>query len=118
MINYEKLTALAKKRGLSFSYLGQQLGKSRNYLLDFRSRNADLPADATKKLAALLGTTPGYLTDQPDDLAPESNVDVLQDVLDILRYRPECKILFSTLRKASAEDVLKAAKIIDALRDE
>ena len=118
MLNYSKLTDAAKKRGLSLAFLSSQIGMNRNYLINSRAQKTDVPADRVAKLASRLGVTPEYLTDQPDDLAPESNVDVLQDVLDILRYRPECKILFSTLRKASAEDVLKAAKIIDALRDE
>lgn len=117
MLNYSKLTDAAKKRGLSLAFLSSQIGMNRNYLINSRAQKTDVPADRIAKLASLLGVTPEYLTDHAETPTEES-ADVLQDVLDILRYRPECKILFSTLRKASAEDVLKAAKIIDALRDE
>ena len=117
MLNYSKLTDAAKKRGLSLAFLSSQIGMNRNYLINSRAQKTDVPADRVAKLASLLGVTPEYLTDQAET-PTEDCAEVLQDVLDILRYRPECKILFSTLRKASAEDVLKAAKIIDALRDE
>ena len=116
MLDYERLQKLAKEKGISLSFLSRQLGKSRVYIVNCRDGSADLPAEQVAKISEMLGTTPEYLSGQTD--VQGTGPDVLDDVLDLLRYRPECKLLFSTLRKASAEDVLKAAKIIDALRDE
>lgn len=44
--------------------------------------------------------------------------DETRDIIDKLRTRPEMKVLFSVSKKASKEDILKAVKIIEALRDD
>ena len=44
-----------------------------------------------------------------------SEVDLVI-LLDRFRNRPECQLLFSTLKDASAADVKKAVAIIDALK--
>ena len=41
-----------------------------------------------------------------------------RDIIDCLRNSPEMKILFSASIKATKEDILKAVRIIEALRDD
>lgn len=45
---------------------------------------------------------------------PDSEVT---DLLDTLHKRPELKMLFSTSKNATKEDIEKAIRIIDALKD-
>lgn len=42
--------------------------------------------------------------------------DELNDYLELLRTRPECRMLFSLAKNATKEDVEKAVAIIEALR--
>ena len=44
--------------------------------------------------------------------------DETRDIIDSLRTNPEMKILFSVSKKATKEDIIKAVKIIEALRNE
>ncbi len=50
------------------------------------------------------------------------NVIVLDDetleIIDSLRSKPEMQILFSVSKNATKEDILKAVKIIEALKDD
>ena len=40
------------------------------------------------------------------------------DLIDSLRTRPEMKMMFSVSKNATKEDIIKAVKIIEALKDE
>ena len=44
--------------------------------------------------------------------------DETRDIIDSLRTNPEMKILFSVTKKATKEDIIKAVKIIEALKDD
>lgn len=44
--------------------------------------------------------------------------DETLEYIDSLRARPEMKMLFSVSKKATKEDIIKAVKIIEALKDE
>ena len=44
--------------------------------------------------------------------------DEALEIIDTLRTKPEMKILFSVSKKASKEDIIKAVKIIEALKEE
>lgn len=42
--------------------------------------------------------------------------DEVYEILDTLRKRPDMRMLFSISKKATKEDILKAVKIIEALK--
>ena len=44
--------------------------------------------------------------------------DETRDIIDSLRTNPEMKILFSVTKKATKEDIIKAVKIIEALKED
>lgn len=50
------------------------------------------------------------------DLRPESKKEDLREYLDVLRTRPECRMLFSLAKDATKEDVERAVAIIEALK--
>jgi ribosomal protein L23 len=43
--------------------------------------------------------------------------DETRDLIDSLRSKPEMKMLFSVSKNATKEDIIKAVKIIEALKD-
>lgn len=83
------------------------------------------------KLSELYGVSTDYLLGRTDEVKPASNIRVTDEhnqtitldddaleLIDSLRSRPEMKMLFSVSKKATSEDIIKAVKIIEALRDE
>lgn len=83
-----------------------------------------------QKLAQALNVSEAWLMgcDVPMDKQDEveqalkaSFPDIANDVWelrDTLRHRPEMKVLFDTTKNASKEDIEKAVRIIEALKDE
>lgn len=83
------------------------------------------------KLSELYGVSTDYLLGRTDEANSVSNIRVADEhnqtitldddaleLIDSLRSRPEMKMLFSVSKKATSEDIIKAVKIIEALRDE
>lgn len=83
------------------------------------------------KLSELYGVSTDYLLGRTDGTKSSSNIRVSDEhdrtitldddaleLIDSLRSRPEMKMLFSVSKKATSEDIIKAVKIIEALRDE
>ena len=75
------------------------------------------------KLSSLLGVSTDYLLGNEDNIKvydEHDNIVVIddetRDIIDTLRTNPEMKILFSVSKKATKEDILKAVKIIEALK--
>jgi len=115
MVDYERLTEASKRRGVTWAFLSQSLGMSRYYLNTSKSRGADIPEPKLQRLAALLNVSVEYLKGEDVPKQPMGEVDLVV-LLDQFRYRPECQLLFSTLKDASPADVKKAVAIIDALK--
>lgn len=115
MTDYNRIREIAKKKGVSWSFLSQLLGHSRFYLNSCEQSGKDLSDPQMDKIAEALGVGASFLrgTDEPE--RPMSEVDLVI-LLDRFRNRPECQLLFSTLKDASAADVRKAVAIIDALK--
>lgn len=83
------------------------------------------------KIADYFNVTTDYLLGRTDDAGLGSNIQITDEnnrpivldddaleLIDSLRSRPEMKMLFSVSKKATAEDIIKAVKIIEALKDE
>lgn len=94
-----------------------------------RWKKGSQPTDATvKKVADHLGVSVDYLLgkeEKPSTITvrdEDGELIVLDDetleYIDSLRARPEMKMLFSVSKKATKEDIIKAVKIIEALKDE
>ena len=76
-----------------------------------------------EKIADYFGVTVDYLMgreNEPEVFDKEKNLIVLDDdaleLLEELKTRPEMRTLFSVSKKATKEDILKAVKIIEALK--
>ena len=115
MVDYDRLIGKAKEKGLSLSFLSQSVGMSRYYLNNCKISNTNIPEAKLQIIARHLGVSTAWLRGEDDASAPMDEVDLVL-LLSEFRYRPECQLLFSTLRTASPDDVRKAVAIIDALK--
>ncbi len=69
--------------------------------------------ETMRAVAKALNCTLDDFADNPSDL---KEADELTEYLEELRYRPEMRMLFKIAKKASKEDVEKAAKIIEMFK--
>ena len=68
----EKAKKIAKKKGIAFTHISTELGKSRGYLSEMLANGRDLPEYMLADVASLLGVTVSALTGENENPA---NVD-------------------------------------------
>ena len=121
---YERFEQLLQKRGVTPYKVSKETGVTQTSLSNWKSDRNTPSAKTLQKLADYFGVTVGYLMgteeEEPNATDKENNPIVLDDdaleLLEELKERPEMRTLFSVSRKATKEDILKAVKIIEALK--
>lgn len=69
------------------------------------------------KLCSIYGVAVNDILDTPAPSSASPGTDAkLMEYLDLLKTRPECRMLFSLAKDSSKEDVEKAVAIIEAIR--
>lgn len=93
MVNTTKIRDLCKKKGIKQGFLCEQLGLGRTYFNDIDRGKNTMPDERIHKIAKMLDTSYGYLTDQTDDPSsvpgepiPKSDIELMQDMaVDMVR---------------------------------
>ena len=128
----EYVRKLCKDRKIAVSKLERDCGFSNGYLNP--KKVSKIPYERAVRIAKYLNVNVDDILNGPNSNSenPKSknikavdendNVVVLDDealeIIDTLRTKPEMKILFSVSKKASKEYIIKAVKIIEALKEE
>lgn len=114
----DRIKLLRIARGLSATQLGEMIGKDRATVYRYESSDIEnMPVGILVPLAKALNTTPAVLMgwEENSDLSVE---DVeLNDYLEELKNRSEMRMLFKLAKGATKEEVEKAVKIIEALKE-
>lgn len=125
MTTVEIINKLLKDKGISAAKMMNELGFSSGLYSQWKSGKQKPSREKLEKIANyfnvsvdyLLGTTPTVQAfDENDNVVVID--DETRDIIDSLRTNPEMKILFSVTKKATKEDIIKAVKIIEALKDD
>lgn len=125
----ELYTKLCRAKGVSPSKAAEQMGLSRTSVVKWKA--GSVPTGATlNKIADYFGVSVDYLLGNEQKEKPAQTVQVrdehdnivvlddeTRDLIDSLRSKPEMKMLFSVSKRATKEDIIKAVKIIEALKD-
>lgn len=75
----EKAKEIAKKKGIAFTHISTELGKSRGYLSEMLANGRDLPEHMLADVASLLGVTVADLTgDTENEKKPTAQGDGLK----------------------------------------
>ena len=75
----EKAKEIAKKKGIAFTHISTELGKSRGYLSEMLANERDLPEHMLADVASLLGVTVADLTgDTENEKKPTAQGDGLK----------------------------------------
>ena len=125
MTTVEIINKLLKDKGISAAKMMNELGFSSGLYSQWKRGKQKPSREKLEKIANyfnvsvdyLLGTTPTVQAfDENDNVVVID--DETRDIIDSLRTNPEMKILFSVTKKATKEDIIKAVKIIEALKDD
>ena len=128
---YENIAELCAQNNISVYKLCTDLGMRNSVISDLKTgRKKGLNSETLSKIADYFGTPVDYiLGNTPKEKTPAVTVydehdNIIRldnetlDLIDSLRTRPEMKMMFSVSKNATKEDIIKAVKIIEALKDE
>ena len=83
----EKAKKIAKKKGIAFTHISTELGKSRGYLSEMLANGRDLPEHMLADVASLLGVTVDELRgDTENEKKPLAQGDGRRERLSKLSY--------------------------------
>lgn len=111
-----RIEALCKSKGITITDLCRESGASRGSLSDLKQgRKQSLSSATLSKIATYFGVSVDTLLGNEQIEKPLVNGDEeLTEYLEILKTRPEMRMLFSLTKNATKEDVEKAVRIVEA----
>lgn len=117
---YEKIIALCADRGIKGGKMCTDIGMSKGILTDLKmGRQTSISIANVKKISEYFGVSVDYLLGaEAQKEKPLVNGDEeLTEYLEMLKTRPECRMLFQLTKDATKDDVEAAVRIIEALRN-
>ena len=120
MTKGERIKQRREQLGISQTELAECIGTSKQNLYKYENDIiTNIPSDRVEALAKRLNTSPAYIMgwNEGDSLpSPTITEDAeLNEYLEILRTRPEMKMMFQLAKGATKEDVEKAVRVIEAM---
>ena len=111
---YKRLRDLCEERNMTINELVKLLNLSSGSPTAWK--NGTIPRSATlAKIAAYFGVTTDFLLGKEEK--PLINDDEeLTEYVQMLKTRPECRMLFQLSKNATKDDVEAAVRIIEAIR--
>lgn len=115
---YDVFCDLCKKHGKSPNKAAEEIGLSNSITTKWKKTGATPTGETLTKIAEYFRVSVGYLLGTDKNEKPLINGDEeLTEYLEMLKTRPECRMLFQLTKNATKEDVEAAVRIIEALRN-
>lgn len=119
----ERIKLARETKNLSQTDLANACKISKQTLYKYENNIiTNIPSDKIEVIANYLSISPAYLmgweTDNKDTNNKLADDEELQEYLEELKNRSEMRMLFSLAKGATKEDVEKAVKIIEALKED
>ena len=113
---YDKFVELCQWKGVTPSRAAIESGISKSLVTKWKQEKVSAPSpEGLKKLSHYFGVPISELLEEEEE--PLVNHDQeLNEYLQVLKTRPEMRMLFQLSKDASREDVETAVRIIEALR--
>lgn len=122
---YERIFELIQEKGLTAYRVSKDTGISQASLADWRKGRSNPKIDKLQKLSEYFGVSIAYLTGEADERtdtqAPLKHQGYYIDketaeYAEMLRTRPNARLLFSAAKDISKEDMQKAVEYIEFLK--
>lgn len=116
---YETYCELCQKRGLTPSGAAAKIGFNRASVTMWKNTGKAPKQELLVRIAEFFHVSTDYLLGkEQDEKKPLINEDEeLTEYLEVLKTRPEVRMLFQLSKDATKEDVEAAVRIIEALRN-
>lgn len=117
---YDRFLYLCSQKGVSPSRAAVEAGISKSLVTKWKTNHVEVPSpEVIRKLAKYFGLPVSELLDE--DVQKETPLingdEELTQFVQMLKTRPECRMLFQLSQNATREDVEAAVRIIEALRN-
>ena len=119
MLIGDRIAARRKELNMTQEELARKMGyKSKAAISKIETNVNDITQSTVVKFAEALQTSVAYLMGWEEEKAQpaQENDAELLEYLEYLRTRPEARILMSTMRGATKEEVEENVRVIEALR--
>lgn len=116
----ERIRELRLQHGITQEELASYLNTTKQTIYKYETGIiTNIPLDKIEKLANKFNVSASFLAGWDDESTDSANAvdDDINSILQELKDRPEMKILFSASSKATREDIIRAAKFLDAMAD-
>lgn len=122
---YEKFNKLLQEKGLTAYKVAKDTGVSRSTLAAWKKNEYTPKLDKLQKLANYLGVSISYLTGESDEIDDTQQMQApsgyyvdkeTAEYAEMLRTRPNARLLFSAAKDISKEDMKKAVEYIEFLK--
>ena len=118
----KRLRELRLAKGMSQAQLGARLHVTQNTISNWENSTRTPDHETLREIADYFNVSIDFLLGRDDTeryLADEREADKdLYELREQLRRNPGMRILFKTTKNASEDDIRKAVKIIEALKEE
>lgn len=106
--------------GMTQEQLGAKLGLNKSTIQRYEKGIVEkIKLPVIQAMAKELNVNPNWLVLKTDDMGQYTDEDnELNEYLEELKNRSEMRMLFKLTKSATKEDVMKAVKIIEALKGE
>lgn len=115
---YDRFMYLCAQKGISPSRAALEAGISKSLVTKWRTNRVEVPSpEVLRKLSAYFRIPVSELLEEgPAELLINEDEE-LTGFVQMLKTRPECRMLFQLSKTATKEDVETAVRIIEALRN-
>lgn len=113
---YDRFIELCKQKGVSPTRAALEAGISKSLVSKWKSNAAKEPSpEVLRKIADYFGISPYEVLEAKEEKSLDSEDQELNEYLEMLRTRPEMKMMFQLANGATKEDVEKAVRVIEAM---
>lgn len=115
---YQRFLHLCNQKGVSPSRAAVDAGISKSLVTKWKTNCVEVPSpEVIRKLAKYFDIpVSGLLDEEPMKPLINENEE-LTEFVQMLKTRPECRMLFQLSKNATKEDVEAAVRIIEAIRN-
>lgn len=114
-----RIRELRKQQGITMKQLGEIVDLAESTISQYETGKREPDNETLLKISEYFGVTVGYLigAEEPKEKLLINDDQELTEYLEMLKTRPECRMLFQLSKNATKDDVEAAVRIIEALRN-
>lgn len=112
-----RIRELRKARGITMKQLGEVLGLAESTISQYENGRRQPDYETLLRLGEYFGVSVGFILGAEEKTPLVNGDEELNELLETLKTRPECRMLFQLSKDATKEEVEKAIRIIEALRE-